>query len=264
MTERFTEDKNGRVVYYISERSDHAKDTIFFLHGLTADHTMFDMQVEYFESNYNIITWDAPCHGASKAYPELTYEIAAKFIKQILDENGLSKVILIGQSMGGFISQAFICRYPGYAQAFIGIDTTPYGDYYSPTDKWWLRQVEWMSKLYPEKLLRSALAKQTANSPVGQKNMSRMISAYDKAELCHLMGVGFRAFLDDNRPLDIPCPVLLIVGEKDRTGKVIAYNKAWSAKTGYPIKWIPDAAHNSNVDAPEAVNKYIAGFLKTI
>ena len=94
--------------------------------------------------------------------------------------------------------------------------------------------------------------------------MDSMLAGYSKEELCHLMGIGFAGFLEDNRVMEIPCPVLLIIGEKDNTGKVKSYNKAWTEKTGYPLLWIKDAAHNANVDQPDVVNRHIADFLKSI
>jgi pimeloyl-ACP methyl ester carboxylesterase len=58
------------------------------------------------------------------------------------------------------------------------------------------------------------------------------------------------------------CPILMLVGTKDKTGKVRAYNEAWSKKLNQDIVWIPDAAHNSNVDNPTAVNEAITRFIK--
>lgn len=78
------------------------------------------------------------------------------------------------------------------------------------------------------------------------------------------MGIGYAGFLDDNRICEISCPVLLLVGEKDHTGKVKAYNRKWAKRTGYPLIWIPDAAHNSNVDNPIAVNEKIMCFIKNL
>ncbi len=75
------------------------------------------------------------------------------------------------------------------------------------------------------------------------------------------MGIGFAGFLADNCDLEINCPVLLIVGRKDRTGKVQSYNRHWSEDIGVPITWIENAAHNSNDDDPEAVNTAIEAFL---
>ena len=125
------DDSIGNIVYWKSDTFDISRDTLFFLHGLTANHTMFEQQFSAFEDTCNIIAWDAPAHGESRPYLDFTYENASNGIKKILDECMISNVVLIGQSMGGFIAQAFICRYPETAKAFVSIDSTPYGDYYS-------------------------------------------------------------------------------------------------------------------------------------
>lgn len=264
MQRKQIENPNGNIAYWTSDKMDPARETLFFLHGMTADHTMFEQQFSYFEKDFNIIAWDAPAHGESRPCSVFTYENAANVMKQIIDECVLSSVILIGQSMGGFISQAFICRHPDLVKAFVAIDSTPYGNYYSNSDIWWLRQIEWMSKLFTEKLLKASMAKQNAVTETGRLNMAAMIAGYDKAELCHLMGIGYTGFLEDNRELEIPCPVLLLVGEKDQTGKVKNYNREWAKRTGYPLVWIPNAAHNSNVDNPSAVNGHIKRFLESL
>ncbi|UVF02130.1 alpha/beta fold hydrolase [Streptococcus equinus] len=255
---------NGSIAYWKSDVFVLSRDTLFFLHGLTADHTMFEQQFLFFENDYNIIAWDAPAHGESRPYVSFTYGEAANAIKTILTECGISQVILIGQSMGGFISQAFIRRYPEMVKAFVSIDSSPYGNYYSKSDMWWLHQIEWMAKLFPEKLLKSSIVKQNTITKWGRENMATMIAKYDKTELCHLMGIGYAGFLEDNQELSIPCPTLLIVGEKDTTGKVKAYNREWSKRTGFRLVWIADSAHNSNVDNPVTVNKQIAAFLNTL
>ena len=75
------------------------------------------------------------------------------------------------------------------------------------------------------------------------------------------MGIAYAGFLDDNKELQITCPILLLVGEKDSTGKVKQYNKEWSKRIGIDIIWVPNAAHNSNVDNPEFVNYCIEKFM---
>lgn len=257
-------DSNGSIVFWKSDKFDPTRDTLFFLHGMLANHTMFEQQFLAFEDTYNIIAWDAPAHGESRPYITFTYENAVNGLKDILDECGISKVILIGQSMGGFIAQSFVFRYPELVKAFVAIDSTPYGDYYSKSDIWWLRKIEKIAKLFPENLLKTSIVKQNALTEAGRKNMATMIMNYSKAELCHLMGLGYAGFLDDNRVCNIPCPVLLIVGEKDTTGKVKSYNKEWAKRTGYPLIWISNAAHNSNVDNPTMVNKAISNFIKNL
>ena len=173
------------------------------------------------------------------------------------------KNISIDTSHGGTqdMAQSFLARHSEMVIGFISIDSTPFGNYYSKSDIWWLRQIEWMCKLFSEKLLKNSMAKQNAVTKAGQDNMLEMLSDYEKLELCHLMGIGYAGFLDDNRELKIACPSLILVGEKDNTGKVKQYNKAWANRTGIDLIWVPDAAHNSNMDNPEIVNSCIKKFL---
>ena len=265
MTEKYIKTEWGNVFYKISELPDSARKTLFFLHGLTADHTMFEPQIQHFSEKFNIIAWDAPAHGRSRPFAGFTYEKAACAVKQILDAEAVTEAVFIGQSMGGFITQAVIKRYPETVSAFAAIDSTPYGEgYYSRSDIWWLRQVEWMSYLYPMNFMKKAIAKQVSRTKAAYENMLQMLAPYEKKELCRLMGIGYSGFLEDNCDLEIKCPVLLIIGEKDITGKVKAYNKAWAEKTGFHLVTVPNAAHNSNVDDPEAVNKAIEEFIASI
>ncbi len=262
MIEKILKSERGNVFYWISDCWDNNKNTLFFLHGLTADHTMFEKQVEYFEKEYNLILWDAPAHGKSRPYADFSFPNAVEDLKAIMEQTGSSGVVLIGQSLGGYFAQSFIKSYPEMVKAFIGIDTTPYGEgYYSASDKWWLRQVEWMAHLYPCKMMKKAIAKQVSATEYAYKNMSNILEQYNKGEICHLMGIGYAAFLDDNRDLDIKCPVLILLGERDKTGKVRQYCEAWAEKTGFSLQIIKNAAHNANVDNPTDVNKAIERFM---
>lgn len=265
MTRKSAATASGKVVYYASDDWDSGRDTIVFLHGLTGDHTMFEQQFEFFKDKYNIIAWDAPAHGESRPFEDFTYQKAAEALKQILDEMRVSSAVLAGQSMGGYIAQSFIKRCPERVRAFIGIDTTPFGEgYYSKSDIFWLKRVEPLAKLYPLNAMKKAMAKQNTVTEKGYQNMLSMLEPYGKDELCRLMGIGYAAFLGDNCALEISCPVLIILGEKDNTGKVKSYCREWARRTGFPLKIIKNAAHNSNVDNPAEVNEAIENFIEEI
>ncbi|MDY6339867.1 MAG: alpha/beta fold hydrolase [Saccharofermentans sp.] len=265
MIEKILETESGNVHYWISDQIDYGKKTIFFLHGLTASHELFVKQIEYFDGKFNVIAWDAPAHGASRPYKDFTYEKAAFAARDILRANKIDGAVFVGQSMGGFISQSVIKRFPELVKGFVSIDSTPFGEkYYSKSDKWWLKQIEWMSSCYPDKSLRKAVAKQITRTERSYQNMLQMHSYYDKKELCHLLGIGFAGFLEDNSDIKINCPVMLIVGEEESTGKVKQYNAQWAEDLGVPITWIKGAAHNSNDDQPELVNEQIEKFMDQI
>lgn len=62
MNSSFIKYKEGMVFYWHTDIECNKK-TLFFLHGLTANHTMFEEQVKFFKDKYNVIAWDAPAHG---------------------------------------------------------------------------------------------------------------------------------------------------------------------------------------------------------
>ena len=219
MKQSFVNCKNGTVYYWHTD-IDTTKKTLFLLHGLTANHTMFEKQVNFFKDVYNVIIWDAPAHGKSRPYSDFSYENAVAVMLQILNDSQIQEVVLVGQSMGGYMAQSFIARYPEMVKGFVSIDSTPFGDYYS------LKQIEWMCKPFSEKLLKVSMAKQNAVTEAGRENMLEMVSDYEKEELCRLMGIGYAGFLDDNKELKISCPSLILVGEKDNTGKVTIIRSA--------------------------------------
>ena len=189
MEEQILHTHKGNVFYWQSDNWDISKETLFFLHGLTADHSMFDMQLPAFEKDYNLLTWDTPAHGESRPFAEFDFADTSEYIKSILNKNAVEQVVLIGQSLGGYLAQSFIKRYP---------------------------QVEWMAHLYPLRWMKKAMARQVSETRQAYNNMMQMLSPYGKNELCHLMGLGYAGFLDDNCELKIPCPVLLILDRSIR------------------------------------------------
>jgi pimeloyl-ACP methyl ester carboxylesterase len=47
-----------------------------------------------------------------------------------LQAEEIDKAILVGQSMGGYACQQFVIQYPEKVEAFIAVDTNPFGHYY--------------------------------------------------------------------------------------------------------------------------------------
>lgn len=266
MEEKSIRSSRGEVYYWISRHRDPGAKALVFLPGLTADHRLFDPQTTFFAQDYTVLTWDAPAHGKSRPYKDFSYPNLARDLKGILDAEGLSRVTLVGQSAGGFVAQSFLRQYPGMVDGFVSIGSCPYGPgYYSRSDFFWVRQTGWMARLFPDGLLGAAVAKMCGHTPLGRENMRRMLECYDKKELCRLMHLGFSGVIPEVAgTLSIPCPVCLIVGEHDRIGRVMGYNRRWHEAEGHPLHLIPAAAHNANHDQPEAVNGVIAAFLREL
>lgn len=254
----------GVIHYWISEKINKERETLIFLPGLTADHRLFDKQIAYFEGKENVFVWDAPGHAASWPFVmNFSLMDKAKWLDEILETEGISKPIIIGQSMGGYVGQAYAEQFPEKLKGFISIDSAPLQrQYMTGIEIWLLKRMEPVYRHYPWKWLLKSGSNGVATSEYGRKLMYDIMMVYDgdQARYAKIAGHGFKILaeaIEAELPYRIECPALLICGEKDQAGSCIRYNKAWHKNTGIRIEWIKGAGHNSNTDAPERVNQLI-------
>lgn len=245
--------------------------TLVFLPGLTADHRLFDKQMEYFANKYNVLVWDAPAHGASWPF-QFDFDLMdkAKWLNGIFEQEKITKPVIIGQSMGGYVGQAYAELYPEKLRGFISIDSAPLQrQYITGIEIWLLKRMEPVYLYYPWKSLLKSGTKGVAASEYGRKLMHEIMMVYDgdKKRYSQIAGHGFKILanaIEMDLPYAIKCPALLICGEKDHAGSCIRYNKAWHRNTNIPLKWIKNAGHNSNTDEPEIVNRLIEDLVRKV
>ena len=239
---------------------------LVFLPGLTADHRLFEKQLSYFGTRYDVLVWDAPGHGASRPFRlDFTLMDKARWLHGILEAEGIRRPVLIGQSMGGYVSQCFLQAYPGEAAGFVSIDSAPIQrQYVTALEILLLRHMYPVYRLYPWEALKKAGAEGCATTEFGRSLMRCFLESYDREEYCRLSAHGMRILADAmaaNPPFAIDCPALLICGTEDRAGSARRYNRNWARRTGLPIRWIEGAGHNANTDRPDEVNRLIRDFV---
>ncbi len=273
MTEKIFTTPCGDIHYWtdIGQQSQNQSHTLVFLPGLTADHRLFDKQTEAFAGKYDILVWDAPGHGLSWPFAlEFSLLEKAKWLNGILEKEKVKQPVIIGQSMGGYVGQAFMEQLPGKLKGFISIDSAPLQkQYVTGMELWLLKRMEPVYRFYPWKLLLKSGAKGCAVSEYGRKLMYDMMMTYnnDQERFAKLSGHGFRILADAmeaDLPYKIDCPSLLICGKCDQTGSTKRYNKAWHKTSGIRIAWIENAGHNSNTDQPGLVNSLIEEFIRLL
>lgn len=264
MWEKVFQTECGPIRYWAGEGASKTAPQLVFLPGLTADHRLFEKQTACFEGKYPLLVWDAPGHAASWPF-SLTFTLAdkARWLAEILLREGFREPLVIGQSMGGYVGQMFAQLYPSRLRGFVSIDSAPLQrEYVTAAELWLLKRMEPVYRRYPWKSLLKSGTNGVATSAYGRKLMHDIMMVYDgdQERYAKLSGHGFRMLaeaMEADLPYAIPCPALLICGEKDRAGSCIRYNRAWHKKSGIPIAWIPGAGHNANTDAPARVNELI-------
>lgn len=269
MIEKTHQTRCGTIHYWTSDTIDPRKYTLIFLPGLTADHRLFDKQIEYFESRTNVFVWDAPAHAASWPFKfDFNLMDKATWLNEIIDKEGITLPVIVGQSMGGYVGQAYAHKYGSKLKGFISIDSAPLQrKYVTSAEIWMLKKMEPIYFYYPWNSLLKSGTNGVATTEYGRKLMYDIMMTYDgqKERYAKISGHGFGMLaeaMEADLPYEIKCPALLICGEKDHAGSCIRYNKKWHKNTGIRIEWIKDAGHNSNTDKPEEVNRLIREFIK--
>ena len=103
---------SGTIHYWIS-KAGAEQPWLIFLPGLTADHRLFDRQMADLGARFNCLVWDAPAHGASRPFRlDFSLDDLAAYHHKILMYEGVAHSVFVGQSMGGYIAQAYAMRWP--------------------------------------------------------------------------------------------------------------------------------------------------------
>lgn len=252
-------------VHYWTDTDAGSDVCLFFSHGVTADHRCFVRQEEYFAGKYKMINWDIPMHGMSAEEPFVSFEECARLMNRILEKEQIEKVVLVGLSLGGYPSQMFADMFPEKTLGFIAIDTTPFGTgYYSASDIFWLKQTGWMAKCFTSKMLKRSMARSASATNDSYELMMEMLRDSTRDQIAKQMDIAYGSFIRENRDIDLSVPVILLLGEHDKTGRVKSYCETWHKETGYPLHMISNAAHLSNSDNSGSVNSIMDDFVKSL
>lgn len=98
---------------------------LVFLHGFLESQEMWNPIRPLFSENYTVITLDLPGMGKSGVLQEThTMELMAEAIAALLTHLNIEKTTLVGHSMGGYISLAFVELFAERVEKIIMLNST--------------------------------------------------------------------------------------------------------------------------------------------
>lgn len=117
---------NGKWLFY---RTSGEGPLVVLLHGFGEDGTIWKRQYELFPKHRLLIP-DLPGSGRSEAIDDMSMEGLAEAVKAIIAAATTPQkgVIMIGHSMGGYVTLAFAEKYPGMLRAFGLFHSTAFAD----------------------------------------------------------------------------------------------------------------------------------------
>jgi len=102
---------------------------LVLIHGFAEDSSVWDNQTAYLKNTHKLIIPDLPGSGRSPLLSgDTSMEDLAGAVKAVLDAEGINDCVMVGHSMGGYVTLAFAELYPQMLKAIGLFHSTSFGD----------------------------------------------------------------------------------------------------------------------------------------
>ncbi len=102
---------------------------LVLLHGYLEAGEVWDPLAERLEAKYRIIVPDLPGHGRSGIKGEVhTMEFLAGAVREVIRDAGEQKVMMVGHSLGGYATLAFVELFPELLSGYVLFHSHPHAD----------------------------------------------------------------------------------------------------------------------------------------
>ena len=231
-------------------------------HGATIDHHEWDATMPILASRYRVLAWDVPGHGLSRPARFSVTEAIGRLLA-ILDVIGVRHASFVGHSLGGNLHQELVFRHPDRVGCMVCVGCTWNFQRVSRWESLMVKLAEPIFKLYPHKSLVDQALAAAATSVASPELLRPAMSSLSKDEIMQVM-MAATDCLHYEPGYKINKPLLLILGDRDRTGNIRKAMPLWARhEPNCRLVIIPNAKHAANLDAPEAFHNELMGFLKT-
>jgi pimeloyl-ACP methyl ester carboxylesterase len=113
-----------RISYWIGKGGLwEGREVVLFIHGAGGGEYTWSYQKAFFEKRFNPIIIELPGHGASEGEGEEEIGRYAEHVYSFVKALGLSKVFLVGHSMGGAITQTVALTHPEVVKGIVLVGT---------------------------------------------------------------------------------------------------------------------------------------------
>lgn len=242
---------------------------VVFLHAFPLNQQMWSDQLDTLQNHCRTISVDLRGFGgsASSEAPVLMDQMATD-VRDLLSAIGVHRVVLVGLSMGGYVSLAFYRLYRDTVRAMVLADTRATVD--APEGK--ERRYKFADKVEREGV--SSITNEMLSALLGQTSLERRPSVVQRVRTMivsnSVSGVagaqrGMAARPDSTDLLgDMSLPVLVMSGAEDKLTPVAEIESLHRAIKGSRLAVIESAGHLSNIECPDEFNAALVDFIEMI
>jgi 3-oxoadipate enol-lactonase len=256
---------NGIETYYEIHGKEGAP-WLVFSHSLACSVRMWDGEIARHKDRFRVLAYDTRGHGQSAA-PKgpYTLEALADDLFSLFKELRISQPHFCGLSMGGMIGQTAALKYPGLFRTMTLCDTT--SRYPAEAAPMWEERIRTAEAKGMAPLVQATLER-WFTEPFRKKHPEKVKLVAGLIEKTPVAGyAGCCAAIPKinltSRLKELKTPTLVICGENDPGTPPAMAREIQQNIAGAKLVLIPQAAHLSNIEQPEAFNRALADFLSS-
>ena len=239
---------------------------VVLLHGYPFNRSLWNEQVNALSNSFRVITPDLRGFGESDATPgAATMNRMAQDVAALLDHLEVSRAVIGGLSMGGYVALAFYKQFPSRVRALVLADTRAQAD----TEEGKQTRFQQAEKALAEgmagiadSMLPKLLTPETVSKhpEVVKRVRDMMLKTKPEGAAGALLGMAER---EDQTSLlsQISCPTLILVGKEDPITPIADSEKMHREIAGSRLAVIENAAHVSNLERTDQFNAELMRFL---
>jgi len=242
---------------------------LVFLHAFPLNQQMWEDQLDTLQSHCRTISIDYRGFGGSGgAHGPVSMDQLATDVHELLTAIGINRIVLVGLSMGGYVSLAFYRLYQETLRAMVLADTRANED--KPEAK--ERRHKFAEKVEREGV--SSITEEMVSALLGKTSLERrpsvvqrvrtMIESNSHAGIAAAQrAMAARRDSTDLLP-EMDLPVLVISGAEDNLTPVAEADSMRQAIKGARLKVIEEAGHLSNLERPDEFNGALLEFIESL
>ena len=261
-----TFEREGCAIHWWESGPRHGP-CLVLTHGVTINHGTYASQVPLLaQAGYRVVTWDLRGHGRSRpAAQPMTFERSVDDLEGLVEETGAVRAVLVGQSFGGMIVQAYQRRRPERVAGIVLAGSLPYGvRVLWPLSAVYGKVAPSLQRIWPERHLRRLVPPFMSKRDDVRRYVAEAIEPLGRDDFATCTKTASEALVQRD-PLGAPnTPTLCVIGSEE-IPLVARAMRSWAGRSAHArVVGIERAGHLVNQEEPAAFCDAVLAFLDTV
>jgi len=250
----------------ISFADEGTGKVIVLLHGFTESMKIWAGFATRFAEKYRVIIIDLPGHGKSDCIsPVHSMELMADVVAAVLKKQKVGKCLMVGHSMGGYVTLSFAARYPKMLRGFCLFHSHIFADSQTEQENR-NRTIALVNKdkfSYVAQFIPSLFPVEVHK--LFSKQIERLIQRASKMEKEGVVAAleGMKIRKDQSELLkNTALPVLFILGQKDSKAPVARLWEMIALPATSELLLLRECGHMGYIEEPGMTFDAIMGFAR--